>query len=221
MEKKKLIVIGAGGFSKDVVWAVQNLNGVYSTYDILGYCDDDLAKKGQMIYGYPVLGKPEEVAADLFNKPCFICSIGHNTVRAKVVQRILALGWTPVTIVDPSVMVAESVVLGKGTYIGARAIVSPKATIGNYVLINNHTTIGHDCILGDYAQVAPGGRVSGASILKEGAHVGANAVVAQGKSVGSYSTLGACSFAMIDIPDNVTAVGIPARVTFHHNSKGE
>lgn len=219
MQKRKLIIVGSGGFCKDVVWAVQNLNALHSTYDILGYCDDDPAKKDQVIYGYPILGAPEDLAADLSDKPCFICSIGHNTVRAKVVQRVLSLGWTPVAIIDPSVMVAEGVVVGEGTYIGARSILSPNANIGRYVLINNHCTIGHDCVLGDFAQVAPGGRVSGFSVLKEGALLGANAVVMQGKCVGSYATLGACSFAMTNIPDDVTAVGIPARVTFR-TSKG-
>ena len=221
MQKRKLIIVGGGGFCKDVVWAVQNLNAVHSTYDILGYCDDDPAKKGQMIYGYSVLGSPEDVDADISDKPCFICSIGNNAARVRVVQRILSLGWTPVTIIDPSVMVAEGVVIGEGTYIGARSVLSPNANIGNYVIINNLCTIGHDCVLGDFAQVAPGGRVSGASVLKEGALLGANAVVAQGKCVGSYATLGACSFAMTDIPDDVTAVGIPARVTFRRTLKGE
>ena len=221
MQHRKLIIIGAGGFSKDVVWAIQNSKTVQPWYDLLGYCDDDLAKKNQVIYGYPVLGSPEEVAANLSDKPCFICSIGSNVIRARVVRRVLPLGWIPVTVIDPSVMMTESVVVGAGTYVGARSILSPKATIGNHVIINNHTTIGHDCVLGDFTQVAPGGRVSGASVMEEGALLGANAVVAQGKRLGRYATLGACSFALTNIPDGATAVGIPARVTFQQNLPGE
>lgn len=219
MQKRKLIIVGGGGFCRDVVWAVQNLNASHSTYDILGYCDDDLAKKGQMIDGYSVLGAPEDL--DLSDKPCFICSIGENVVRARIVQRVLSLGWTPVAILDPSVMVAENVIVGEGTYIGARSILSPNVNIGKYVVINNHCTIGHDCVLGDFAQVAPGGRVLGASVLKEGAMLGANAVIARGKCVGNYATLGACSFAITNIPDDATAVGVPARVTFRRASRGE
>lgn len=214
MPRHPIIIIGSGGFSKDVVWAVQHYNTAQTEYTILGFCDDDPAKKGQMIAGYSVLGTPEDVAAARPEKPCFICSIGDNCARATVVERVLSLGWIPVTIIDPSVMIGEDVEIGKGTYIGARAIVSPKARIGNHVIINNHTTIGHDCVVDNFAQVSPGGRVSGFSVLKEGALVGANAVIAQGKKVGRYGTLGACSFGMTNIPDGATAIGIPARVTF-------
>lgn len=215
MSQRPLIVVGSGGFSKDVVWAIQNANAAYAAYTLLGFCDDDPAKQGQTIMGYPVLGAPEAVAPTLGETPCFICSIGDNTARARVVARVLELGWTPVTVIDPSVMIGEGVEIGLGAYIGARAILSPKARIGNYVLINNHTTIGHDCILEDFAQVSPGGRVSGFSVLKEGALLGANAVIAQGRTLGRFATLGASSFAMLNVPDGATAIGVPARVAFH------
>lgn len=212
-----LIIVGSGGFSKDVVWATQNMDAARPQYDLVGYCDDDPAKQGRVIYGLTVLGTIEQVHATMADPPCFICAIGNNHARARVVARALALGWQPVTIIDPSVMIADEVQIGAGTYLGARAIVSPKAVIGDHVLINNHTTIGHDCVIGDFAQVSPGGRVSGASVLLEGALVGANAVVAQGRSIGRHSTLGAGSFAMTNIPDEVTAVGNPAKVTFRHS----
>ncbi len=215
MPQCPLIVVGSGGFSKDVVWTIQNANAARATYTLLGFCDDDPTKQGQTIMGYPVLGAPEAVAATLGDPPCFICSIGDNAARQRVVTRVLDLGWTPATIIDPSVMIAEEVEIGQGTYIGPRAILSPKARIGNYVLINNHTTIGHDCILEDFAQVSPGGRVSGFSVLKEGALLGANAVIAQGRTLGRFATLGASSFAMLNVPDGATAIGVPARVAFH------
>ena len=212
-QRRKLIVVGAGGFGQEVIWAARNFNAVHPTYDILGYCDDDPARKGQMIYGCPVLGTPEDVDAALSDKPCFVCAIGSNAERSQVVQRVLSLGWIPITIIDPSVIVAEGVVVGDGTYVGAGSILSPYARVGNHVIINHNCSIGHDSVLGDFVQVSPGGRVSGGSVLKEGANLSSNAVVAPGKTVGRYATLGACSFALTDIPDGATAIGIPARVT--------
>lgn len=209
---RKLVVVGAGGFGQEVVWAARNLNAAHPTFDILGYCDDDLAKKGQVIYGGPVLGTPEEASVNLAEPPCFVCAIGSNITRLVVVRRLLAMGWMPVSIIDPSVIVAEHVVVGEGTYVGAASVLSPYARLGNHVLVNHGASIGHDSILGDFAQVAPGGRVSGSSRLAEGAFLASNAVVAPGRSIGRYATLGACSFAITDIPDGATAVGVPARI---------
>ena len=42
--------------------------------------------------------------------------------------------------------------------------------------------------------------------------MGSNAVVGPGVTLGLESVLGAASFAARDIPDRVTAMGVPARV---------
>lgn len=211
------MIVGAGGFGQEIIWAAKNFNRIHPAFDILGYCDDASDKKGKEIYGYQVLGAPEEVDRVLPEKPCFLCAIGKNQVRSHVVRRVLALGWRPVTIIDPSVTVAEYVTVGDGTYVGAGSILSPYASIGNHVIINHDASIGHNSVLEDFVQVSPGGRVSGETILKEGATLGSNAAVAPGVTLGRYSTLGACSFAASDIPDRVTAVGVPAQVLMRHS----
>lgn len=215
MQKRPLIVVGCGGFGKEVIWSAQKFNAAHpGSYELLGYCDDDPAKKGQIVYGYPVLGSPEQVDANRVEKPFFVCSIGNNQTRSRVVERLLALGWTPVTIIDPSVIVADNAVVGVGTYVGEYSILCPNAKIGSHVIVNNLTTIGHDALLGDFAQISPGARVSGGCVVDEGATLGSNAVIVQYKRVGRYATVGACSFAMTNIPDGATAVGNPARITF-------
>jgi sugar O-acyltransferase (sialic acid O-acetyltransferase NeuD family) len=211
-----LIVLGAGGFGQEIVWAVRNMNRLKRQFDVLGYCDDDLAKKGKDIYGATVLGPLEEVDRTLKEKPCFLCAVGNNLKRIKVVERALKLGWVPVTIIDPSVVIAERVSVGEGTYVGAGSILSPYAQVGRHVIINHHCSIGHNSILEDYAQISPGGRVSGGCRIGSGALLGSNAVIAPGRSIGRFSTLGACSFAMTNIADEVTAVGSPARVVMKH-----
>jgi len=210
--RSRLIIVGAGGFGQEVIWAAKNFNAVHPTYDILGYCEDNPTKKGAKIYGYPVLGTIEDVDNAFTEKPCFVCAIGNNMNRSRVVSRILALGWKPVTVIDPTVVVAEGVTVGDGTYVGAGSIIAPDAHIGHHVIINLNCTIGHNSILRDFVQVSPGGRISGGTVLKEGATLGSNAVVAPNITVGRYATLGACSFALTQVPDGATVIGIPARL---------
>lgn len=213
-ERVGLVVIGAGGFGPEVVWAARRFNGVHPTYAILGYCDDDPARAGEAQQGLPVFGTPEEYDRSVAEKPCFICAIGDNRVRAGVVGRALAMGWLPATIIDPSVIVGEGVVVGQGTYVGAGSIVSPNARLGGHVIVNHGCSIGHDSTLGDFVQVSPGGRVSGGCTIKQGATLGSNAVVAPLTTVGAFAVVGACSFAATNIGDEETAVGNPARVMF-------
>ena len=221
-QRRPLMIVGAGGFGQEVVWAARNFNAIHPIWDIVGYCDDDPAKKGQVIYGVEVLGPPEEVNTMWATPPYFVCAIGDNLIRSQVVTRLLSLGWKPATIIDPSVIVAEHVTVGEGTYIGAGTILSPYARIGNHVIINHNCSIGHDSVLEDFVQVSPGGRVSGSCVIKEGALLGSNAIVSPGKEVGRYATVGGGSFAMTNIPDGATAIGVPARIAMYsskHNAK--
>ncbi len=87
---QKLIVIGAGGFGPEIVWAAENMNGRFPTFDILGFCDDAADKKGRNLYGYRVLGTPEEVDRNWEIKPGFVCAIGNNSKRAMVVERVIS-----------------------------------------------------------------------------------------------------------------------------------
>ena len=216
---QKLIVVGAGGFGPEIVWAAENMNGRFPTFDILGFCDDSPQKKGWNLYGYRVFGTPEEIDSKWEVKPGFVCGIGNNLQRAKVVERVMKLGWQPVTVVDPSVVVAKTVRIGKGTYVGAGSIVSPQAQLGDHVMINHCCSIGHDSRLESYSQVCPGGRISGHCVLGTGAMIGSNAVLAVRVKVGANGTVGAGSFALTDVPDGATVVGNPARIVLRGPEK--
>ncbi len=220
-ERRKLVVVGAGGFGPEIVWAARRVNGVHPTFDLAGYCDDDPAKRGGQLDGLELLGRPEDMVGRFESPPVFVCAVGNNERRAALVRRLLALGWDPVTVIDPSVHVAEGVVVGDGTYVGAGSILSPHSRIGEHVIINHHCSVGHDSRIEPFANLSPGVRVSGECVVGEGATLGSNAVIAPGKRVGRHATLGACSFALTSVPDQVTAVGVPARVVVRKRHQPE
>lgn len=218
-ERRRLVVVGAGGFGPEIAWAARRVNAVHPTFKLAGYCDDNPAKRGGQLDGLEVLGRPEEAAGRFESPPTFVCAIGNNERRAAMVQRLLALGWVPVSVIDPSVHVGDGVAVGDGTYVGAGSILSPHAQIGAHVVINHHCSVGHDSHIESYSNLAPGVRVSGECVVCEGATLGSNAVIAPGKRVGRHATLGACSFALTNVPDLVTALGVPARVVVRKRQK--
>lgn len=52
----------------------------------------------------------------------------------------------------------------------------------------------------------------GACQIGKGVMLGSNSVVAPGRKVGDYATVGAASFAVANVVDGATVVGVPARV---------
>ncbi|MDA4896599.1 acetyltransferase, partial [Streptomyces sp. MS2A] len=70
----------------------------------------------------------------------------------------------------------------------------------------------HDNRIGDYVHLSPGTVLTGGVTVMEGAHLGAGTAVIPGKTVGRWSVTGAGAAVIHDIPDNCTAVGVPARM---------
>lgn len=143
-----------------------------------------------------------------------VVAIGNNATRQKVVA-LTRHGF--VVVVHPSVVVSPFAKVGEGSMLLHGAIVQAQTVIGRHVIVNTGATIDHDCVLGDFVHIAPGAVLCGTVQVGEGALVGAGAVVLPGKTIGRWSVVGAGAVVTHDVPDFVTVVGNPARLTSHSN----
>lgn len=60
MRLKDIAIFGVGGFGREVLTLIQDINKVEPIYNIVGFFDDG-HEKGEMINRYPVLGKTEDL----------------------------------------------------------------------------------------------------------------------------------------------------------------
>jgi acetyltransferase-like isoleucine patch superfamily enzyme len=95
--------------------------------------------------------------------------------------------------------------MGKNVDIGAFTYINAK----NGVELGDDTQIGSHCSI--YSISTIDGK-EGKIILKKGACVGSHSVVMPGVTIGENSIVGAFSFVNKDIPENVIALGVPAKV---------
>lgn len=193
-------VIGAGGHAKVVVATLQAAGRA-----IAGVLDDDEAKHGRTVLGVPVVGPVERAAGGEA-----IVAIGHNAVRKRIAESVPEVRWA--TVVHPSAVVHPSVRVGAGSVVFAGAVVQPDTHLGRHVIVNTGATIDHDGRVGDYVHVAPGTNLAGDVHLGEGAFLGIGARAVPGVHVGAWTTVGAGAVVVQDLPDGVTAVGVPARI---------
>lgn len=201
---KTLVVLGAGGFSAEVVEAAE-----FAGWTVAALYDDDAAAKGRVVMGRPCLGPISDFEQGA--KGAYFMAIGTNEVRQRLSARLASAGHVAIAVIDPRSAVSRSAVVGAGAYIAARAFVGPQAKVGQHAIVNVGVSIGHDAMLGDYSQICPGGRVSGYAVLGEGAFMGSNAVLGPGGVMGEWSKLGAASFANRTVVARTLAVGVPAR----------
>ena len=68
----------------------------------------------------------------------------------------------------------------------------------------------------NHVRVSPGAHLAGKVHVGELTHIGIGASVVQGVEIGRNVIVGAGGVVTRDLPDNVTAVGVPAKVIRHH-----
>lgn len=95
--------------------------------------------------------------------------------------------------------------LGTEVDIGAFTYINAK----NGVTIEDHVQIGSHCSI--YSISTIDGK-KGPVVLKKNCKVGSHSLIMPGVTVGENSIIGAFSFVNRDIPPNVIAAGVPARV---------
>lgn len=208
---KDLIIFGASGFGREVAWAVERINKVEPTWNLLGFMDDNESIQESIINGYKVLGKSGDIGK--FPEAFFVCAVGASRVREKIVGNMKAINPNVKfgTVIDPSVEMSDFVTVGEGTIICAHTIITVNISIGNHVIINLDCTVGHDAVLQDFVTLYPSVNVSGITNIGHAVELGTGMQIIQGKSVGDYSIVGAGAVVVKDIPEKCTAVGSPAR----------
>jgi sugar O-acyltransferase (sialic acid O-acetyltransferase NeuD family) len=115
-------------------------------------------------------------------------------------------------IFHPSSVISESSEIGYGSSLGPGSILAPFSKLGNQVSLNRNATVGHHSIISDFVTLNPGCNIAGFCSIDKGVTVGMGANIIDGKRIGKNSTIGAGSLVTKDIPENVVAYGVPAKV---------
>ena len=212
---KKIAIIGAGGFGREIKILIDQINAIDKKFEFIGFYDDE-KEKGTLINGFPILGKVLDLNLITENLSIAL-ALGNPIYKKNVVKKITNSFINYETLIHPNVLMGnDEVEIGKGVIICAGNIITCNIIIKDYVTLNLACTIGHDSILEDFVSLMPGTNVSGDVVLEEGVYVGTGAKIINQVSIGKNSVIGAGSVVSKSLPENCTAVGVPAKpIKFH------
>lgn len=205
-----LVIIGAGGFGREV-WSITTaINSVEPTYELIGFVDDALSDDNAAALerlGAAYLGGSEW----LQNAPSGtqgVIGIGSASARRAIDTRFSSLTWA--TLVHPDTTIGDDVELGSGSVVAPGSRLSTSIRVGRHAHIDQNVTVGHDSILMDYSRLNPQACVSGNVTVSHGATVGASATIIQGLTVGQNALVGAGAVVTRNVSDSVIVKGVPA-----------
>ena len=213
---KKIAIIGAGGFGREVKMLIDQINHNEKQYEFIGFYDDNVESE-TIINGFKVLGPINELVQIDYNLELVI-SIADPKIKKKMYETLNYNNFLSFpTLIHPNVLIGtDEVSFGYGCIICASNIITVNISLGNFVILNLGCTVGHDTKIGDYCSFMPSVNISGEVIIENSVYVGTGAKIINLLTIGNSTIVGAGAVVSKSLPEKCTAVGIPAKpIKFH------
>lgn len=208
-EMERIAIVGSGGFAREVLTLIEDVNKQRKTYEIIGFIDSDTTKS---IHGYPVVGNDEQIN-NIKEPVSVVLAVGEPHLKRKIRNKYTNPLVKFPTIIHPSVLIGDryTVAIGDGCIISAGCILTTDIVIKDYVTLNLMCTVGHDTEICSYCSFMPSVNISGEVKVNEGVFVGTGAKIINQLEIGENTIVGAGAVVAKDLPANCTAVGVPAK----------
>lgn len=205
-----ILLLGAGGHGK-VVGEIAESLGIYSE---IAFLDDAVAETSNSTHHpYPILG-PFAAFSDLSIRQRFthaLVSVGNTKTRLSLTAELTQNGFIIPTLVHPTAYVSPSTSIGPGTTVMPLTIVNSGSSVAQCCILNSASVVEHNCTLHEGVHLCPGSLLAGDVTVHRRTWIGLGARVNNGITIGSDTIVGAGAVVITDLPNNVTAVGIPAK----------
>ena len=209
---KKLIIIGAGGFGREVLGYALDMPVSQRDWEVFGFIDDNLAALDQYSMDYHVIGSIKEHVPK--SEEVFICALGDPKIKLQVCGMLEEKDATFTNVMHPSALIGRTAKHGNGLIMAPYSGLSADVKLGKFVTVNSYSGFGHDSVAENGCTLSAHCDVTGFGYLEEGVFLGSHAVVAPHVRVGKYAKVGAGSVAIKNVEAFSVVFGSPAKVIF-------
>ena len=203
---KKWYIYGAGGLG------VETIDTLYEAMSFSGgdqyECEFVVDKPNVKAYaGYPIVDFYDALPGSHIT-----IAVGEPHLRERLLNKVVETDLRLTSVISPKSNVSNLANIGDGSIIAVFCSIQATAMIGQNVSVNTSSVIGHDTVVSDNAVISSMVNLGGAAFVGAGTFIGMGALIKEGVKIGKSSIVGMGSVVYKDIPDNVIAVGNPARV---------
>lgn len=206
---KRLLIVGAGGFGREVFCWASDIAKIQSQWEIAGFLCDDLHALDSFNYDAPIVGNIQDYAPK--DDEVLVMAIADPGSKLKLANKFEECGAKFITLIHPTVILGKNTTIGRGCVFCPYSSVSCDTTVGNFVTVNTRSGIGHDSHINDGCTLSSHVDLGGYVEFGTGVFVGSSANVLPKKKVGDFATIGAGSVVVRSVKPGTTVFGVPAK----------
>lgn len=207
---KHLIIVGVGGYAREVYWHAQESLGYGVEWDIKGFLDGDvrLSKEDYEKLQLPVLGNV--ASYDIQVDDVFVCAISLPDVKKRLVQEICGHGGIFINLIHKTSIIHKTACIGIGNIIGHLVSIHDNAQVGDFVILNGRVGIGHDAVVGDYSSLMGVVSINGDAHVGKETFWGTNSVAMPHSKIEDGAFVGVSSVVFKHVRKGQKVFGNPA-----------
>lgn len=201
-------IYGCGGLGREVLELAGIINEEQKRWREIVFIDD--SPKTDAVNGAPVMtfNDADSRYSDTIE---YSIAIGEPASRQKVITRLDGRGVSFATLIHPGVHIPATTVIEDGTAIQYGCFISCNVHIGRNSFIQPQANVGHDCIMKGNTIVSGLCNIAGHVTIGANTYLGLGACIRENVTIGDWTIVGMGSMVHKDIPDEMIAMGNPAR----------
>lgn len=208
MHKKRLYIVGAGGFGREVACWASDFCRAHNDWELVGFLDDKLDALAHYPSNLSVVGTLD--GQQFGPQDRVFIAICEPRVKMQIVEKF-AGRVEFATIIHPTATIGSHCQIGVGCILCPNVVLSTNITIGDHVHLNLKSTVGHDATIGSFSTLNSHVDITGGATIEEGVFMGSHATVLPKARVGRFARIGAGSVVLRSVPADETVMGVPAQ----------
>ncbi len=144
---KKLIIVGAGGFGREILKYAQDVRKQTNDFEIAGFIDDNPDALNEYNYDIRIIGNIRNYEPKV--NDIFVLGIESPQGKLEISSILLEKGANFFSLIHPTAEIGNNVTIGRGCVLCPHSGISCDVRVGDFVTLNAHAAIGHDVIISD------------------------------------------------------------------------